>query len=360
MTRIRAAVLSAGGWSLTSHIPTLQADPFVDIVAVTSPESRVREDLATRVNRARILSDWQEALRARPDIVIVSSPPGAHEPMVTAALRAGAHVLVEKPFARDAASARRMHRTARETGKALLTGFGWPASPIFAAARSRVADGTLGPVEQVVVHLAVNIRGLLTNAPGQAATSGLARSGGSSYTDPSVSAGGTLAVSMSHQIGMVCWLTGRRIESVAAQTFPSGARADLHASMVVGLAGGAHGCLSSAATHPDRTEPGWSLSAYGPNAQLSLDTTRKEFRLVHADGSTEEDYAAISDYDVGAPTKALIEVARGTAVPESLDSALALHVCEVTDAAYASASADGLRVPVRAVTQMTDRTEQRG
>jgi len=126
-TTIKAAVLSAGKWLDCDQAPALKGDKRVELVALSSPNTEMAEALGRQFEVPLIVADWREALATKPDIVVVSSPPVAHEEQVIAALEAGAHVLVEKPFALSSGPARRMRDAAERLGKALLVGFGWPA-----------------------------------------------------------------------------------------------------------------------------------------------------------------------------------------------------------------------------------------
>ena len=189
---IKAAVLSAGAWSQASHLPALKADRRVQLVAISSPNAQMAENLGAQFEVPHF-AHWRDALATGPDIVVVSSPPVAHEEQVIAALEAGAHVLVEKPFALSAEPARRMRDTAERLGKALLVGFGWPAAPVFALSRKLIAAGEIGPVEHLTMHLAVNTRALLFGST-DGGWGGTAESNTSTYTDKAISGGGSAAV----------------------------------------------------------------------------------------------------------------------------------------------------------------------
>ena len=336
--RIRAAVLSAGAWSQSSHLPTLKADPRVDIVALSSPDPATATALGTEFAVPLGTTDWREALLQKPDIVVVSSPPVAHEEQVIGALQAGAHVLVEKPFAVSAAPAYRMRDTATRLGRHLLVGFGWPAAPVFALARRLIEDGEVGRVEHLTMHLAVNTRALLKGG-NDGGWGGRSTSGTATYTDPRVSGGGAAAVSMSHQLGLIEWLIGEPIVAVNASTFPRGSDIDLHVSANVAFAGGGYGAVSTASTHPYLARPQWHMALYGGRGQIWLDSVADRLRLVRADGTVVEHGPpeASGIYDPGAPTKALIACARGEPVPAGLAARLAAHVVAVTDAIYESA-----------------------
>lgn len=336
---IKAAVLSAGAWSQSSHLPALVGHPDVEVVALTSPNAATAQALATAFKVPRALTDWREALALKPDIVVVSSPPVAHEEQVIAALEAGAHVLVEKPFALDGASAARMRDTAERVGRSLLVGFGWPAAPIFALSKALIEAGEIGPLEHLTMHLAVNTRALLQGST-DGGWGGTAESNTSTYTDPRISAGGSAAVSMSHQLGLIEWLVDEPIIAVEASTYPKSAPIELHVSVNADFAGGGSAAISSASTHPYIARPQWHMALYGNKGQLWLDSPADYLRLVRRDGTVVEYRGAEASgvYDPGAPTKALINRALGKPVPPGLTARLAAHVVAVTDAIYASAA----------------------
>lgn len=338
MTSIKAVVLSAGAWSQSSHLPALAADEGVDILCVTSPDGTSAERSAKNFGAQNWSTDWRDALAFAPEIAVVSSPPVAHEEMVIAALHAGAHVLVEKPFALETGSAKRMRDAAKATGRDLLIGFGWPAAPIFAKAKAIIARGDIGLVEHVNFHLAVNTRALLAGGT-DGGWGGDAASDTSTYTDPRISAGGSAAVSMSHQLGLLEWLTEDEIVAVHANTYPIGAPLDMHAGMNARFAGGGSGVISSASTHPYLARPQWHMALYGGNGQLWLDSISDHLRHVSANGELTvfSDAEASGLYDPRAPTKALIACARGEPVPQGLTARLATRVVAITDAIYESA-----------------------
>lgn len=336
--QVRAGVLSAGAWSQSSHLPALAAHDDVELVTVTRPDVERAAALAKQFGAAQYHDDWRAALDLGLDAVVVSSPPVAHVEQVVAALRSGAHVLVEKPFALHAADARTMLAASRETGRHLLVGFGWVSSPIFRRTKELIDAGELGRLEHVTMHLAVNTRPLLEGST-DGGWGGGGGSESSTYTDVTISAGGSAAVSMSHELGLLFWLTGRRPSSITAQTYPRATRSDLHDATLMTLTGGANAAVSCASTHPDSERPQWTMFLHGDGGQILIDSMADRLRLVRRDGSTEEPepVAGFGAYDAGAPTAALIDVARGGPVPEGMSAALATDVVAVTDALYRSA-----------------------
>lgn len=80
------------------------------------------------------------------DIVYVVTPNAIHEENVIAALRAGKHVMCEKPFAHNSASARRMMDAAKAAGRRIMVAYRAQFEPNNIALRTMVRAGALGDV----------------------------------------------------------------------------------------------------------------------------------------------------------------------------------------------------------------------
>ncbi len=78
------------------------------------------------------------------DLVDLCTPPDQHEAMTIAALKAGKHVLVEKPIALEAAAAERMVEAAARAGRMLLVAQVLPFFPEFADAYQTIVGGSPG------------------------------------------------------------------------------------------------------------------------------------------------------------------------------------------------------------------------
>jgi predicted dehydrogenase len=89
-----------------------------------------------------------EALLADPqvDMVDLCVPNDSHAPMAIAALKAGKHVLVEKPIALQTAEADLMVAAAAAAGKHLMVGHVLPFFPEFAFALEAAHSGRYGPL----------------------------------------------------------------------------------------------------------------------------------------------------------------------------------------------------------------------
>jgi predicted dehydrogenase len=92
---------------------------------------------------------WQ-ALVESPDVqlISVSSPPFTHEEIVSAAIAAGKHVLCEKPFTLNTASAQRLLDQAEEAGIVHGVDFEFRELPALQKLHERLNSGELGNVQR--------------------------------------------------------------------------------------------------------------------------------------------------------------------------------------------------------------------
>lgn len=98
----------------------------------------------------KTFKDVQEMLpQANLDAVIVSTPPQFHEDLVVSALKAGKHVLCEKPLANSLEACRRMVDVARASGKVLATGFNHRYFPQIQYLKQAIDTGLIGELDHV-------------------------------------------------------------------------------------------------------------------------------------------------------------------------------------------------------------------
>jgi predicted dehydrogenase len=83
------------------------------------------------------------------DLVVVATPSHAHQRPVVAALRAGKHVLCEKPLARTEAEAAHMFAAAQRAGRTLMAFQNRRGDPDFLTVKKVVASGRLGRLHDI-------------------------------------------------------------------------------------------------------------------------------------------------------------------------------------------------------------------
>ncbi|WBU36938.1 Gfo/Idh/MocA family protein [Homoserinibacter sp. YIM 151385] len=139
--RIRSAIVG-GGMIAAVHRRAIQAAGG-ELVAVMSSRPERSAALADRwgVDSADSL---EALLELDVDVVHVCSPNQTHAPVALAALRAGKHVVVEKPVATSAADAAEIARVAEETGLTATVPFVYRFHPIIRELRARRIRGDFG------------------------------------------------------------------------------------------------------------------------------------------------------------------------------------------------------------------------
>ncbi len=152
----KIAVVGAGYWG-PNLIRNFRASNEWDLVAVCDlDEERARKVVGRRSLVEVETSVAQVLARDDIDAVAVATPARTHSAVVTAALQAGKHVLVEKPLADARGDAARMIELADERGLVLMTDFTFCYTPVVAQIHELIADGTLGEllfVDSVRINL---------------------------------------------------------------------------------------------------------------------------------------------------------------------------------------------------------------
>jgi predicted dehydrogenase len=122
MAEALGAVVVGTGFGVLTHLRALRAAGF-EVHALVGRDPARTEDRARRSGVPHALTSLEKAL-ALPgvDAVAVATPPHTHAGIVLASVEAGKHVVCEKPFARDAAQARRMLEAAEAAGVIHLMG----------------------------------------------------------------------------------------------------------------------------------------------------------------------------------------------------------------------------------------------
>ena len=100
-----------------------------------------------------------EALLADPaiDAIYNPLPNGLHGVWTIRALRAGKHVLCEKPFTANAEEARAVAAAAQQTGRFVMEAFHWRYHPLAARMLEILASGEIGELRHVEAHLCAPI-----------------------------------------------------------------------------------------------------------------------------------------------------------------------------------------------------------
>ncbi len=136
---IRAETLSRSALCRRLHICDIRAERLAEIKALTNP--------------ATATLDYQDIIRndAIKVVYICTTPEHTHFPIARDCLRAGKHVLLEKPIAMELFEADELIATAKRNGVKFTIGYSQRFNTKFAYAKKKLDDGTLGKPVSVMV-----------------------------------------------------------------------------------------------------------------------------------------------------------------------------------------------------------------
>jgi predicted dehydrogenase len=144
---VRIGVVGTGGIAQVSHLPSFQRIPGAKVTAVCDNDLSKARRVASRYNVPHVTESFEElAGMDEVDAVVICLPNHLHLPAAVAALRAGKHVLCERPFSRSLDEAQEMVAAAKKHQRILMGGFNNRFREDAVVLKSFLTGGELGPV----------------------------------------------------------------------------------------------------------------------------------------------------------------------------------------------------------------------
>jgi predicted dehydrogenase len=307
------------------HMRRLEGVKKAEVVALAEPNdaslARIIEHYPS-LSVVPAFTDHRDMLASADlDGAIISTPHSLHFEQITDCLKAGIHVLCEKPMVCNVSQARQAVRMAEKLGLTLMVSYQRHTTPIFQQARKLIAEGKIGRLTFVTALLAQEW---------------LVGCKGTWRQDPKLSCGGQLNDSGSHMLDMLLWVTGLAATSVYANIDNRGVKVDINSSLTIKLTGGV---LGNIAVIGDA--PGWyeEVTFYGEAGALYI----RNYRLYHHTPCKpgtwgDPKVTDLTDKLKGGsdPDANFVGVILGKEEPQSPGSC-GLRVAELTQAAWESA-----------------------
>jgi predicted dehydrogenase len=246
--RIRLGMVGGGEGAFIGavHRHAARFDDRYELVAgalSSSADASQRSGHALGLAPDRIYDDYRkmaQAEAAREDgieAVVIVTPNHMHAPMAHAFLEAGINVICDKPVTTTSEDARMLQALAEERGLLFAVTHNYSAYPLVRHAQQMVREGALGTIRVVQVQYAQDWLAAPLEQDGhkQAAW----------RTDPAKSGGGAIGDIGSHAWQLADFITGLRLESLAAQlsSFVPGRAIDDDVQVLLRYQGGARGML---------------------------------------------------------------------------------------------------------------------
>jgi predicted dehydrogenase len=235
----------------------------------STPEKSHRSGEALGLDPMRNYPDFATMAREesarddRIDAVSIVTPNHVHAPAAEAFLRAGIHVICDKPLTTTLEQARALRDLARDTGLVFAVTYNYTGYPMVRHAREMVRAGELGEIRLVQVEY-----------PQDWLTDRLEESGQKQAdwrTDPARSgAGGCVGDIGTHAYNLADFIAGVRVTELCAEltTFVEGRRLDDNVQIMLRYENGARGMLWASQVAPGN-ENGLRIRVYGTQGGLS-------------------------------------------------------------------------------------------
>jgi dTDP-3,4-didehydro-2,6-dideoxy-alpha-D-glucose 3-reductase len=154
MIPLRVGVLGCANIARRSMLPAMRADPDVEVSFVSSRDPEKAAAFAAEFG-ARAVTGYERLLETDADAVYIPLPTGLHAEWAIRCLRAGKHVLAEKPLAVDSAEARAVVETARATGRLVTESFVFLHHPQHAVVTDLVRQGRIGEIRSFTAEFGI-------------------------------------------------------------------------------------------------------------------------------------------------------------------------------------------------------------
>jgi len=266
--RIRLGMVGGGEGAFIGAVHRLAAriDDHYQLVAgalSSTPERSRRSGEAIGLPSDRIYDDFESMAKAetkRPDgieAVAIVTPNNVHAGPTYAFLKAGVHVICDKPLTVSLTEAKKMQAAVEKSGRIFALTHNYTGYPLVRRMREMVREGDLGEIR--LVH-AEYPQDWLTVA---AETMG--NKGAAWRTDPKqAGAGGSLGDIGTHAYNLADYVTGLELAELAADltSFVPGRRLDDNAQIMLRFGNGARGAIWASQVAPGN-ENGLMLRVYG-------------------------------------------------------------------------------------------------
>lgn len=348
MAKVKCAVIGAGWWATTAHIPALKEHPDAELIAVQNPDRDKAEKIARDFAVPHACTTVEEILALDGlQAAVISSVPQAHYVQAKAALERGLHVLIEKPMTLTAHEARELVEIADAKNVHCLIGAPWHFTPHSIEAQRLIREGALGQIKMISVLMTNFTLGLYRGLPWeqvfgdnptlQNAAEPYLKPEQHSYSDPKLAGGGQIYCQVSHAAAYLGFLTGSPPSEVFARFDNAGTDVDVYDTLNIKLQNGAIVSLAStgATMLSDRH---YEVRVYGTRGMLVLELWKGKMEF-HDQECNVKHYPDIPEADIYpmfAPPRNLVDTVSGQAANGS-PATLGAYAMQIIDAACRSA-----------------------
>ncbi len=230
--RVKVGLIGTGG-IMNLHVTRMQEIEEGIILALCDPDPNRLEAIKKRFPALAGCPEYDDHKAMidgeKLDAVIIASPHHAHCEQIIDSLRAGLHVLVEKPMVGSIVDAQKVMAEEKRACKLVSVAYQRHSQGEFQFIRKAIQSGKAGEVQFVSAFQGQNW---------------LRLTAGSWRQVPEMSLGGQLNDSGSHLIDIILWVTGLQANRVSASIVQFDREVDINSAITIDFTNGAVGNLS--------------------------------------------------------------------------------------------------------------------
>src|SRR3954453_5782253 len=258
-TGLRAGLIGLGAMG-RNHARVLNQLDGVQLVAVLDPAPGAAAPFGVPV-----VSDLEQLLALHLDYAVIACPTALHEEIGLKLAAHGVHALIEKPLAPSVGAAQRLVDAFESNGLVGAVGHIERYNPALQSLRSRLENGELGDIYQVVTRRQGPFPGRIADV-------------------------GVVMDLATHDIDLTGWVTGREYLDVAAHTVSRSGRP--HEDMVSAVAGLDHGVMANHLVNWLSPFKERSTVITGERGSFIADTLTADLTF-YANGATSTEWEAL-------------------------------------------------------------------
>ncbi len=315
--RIRLGMVGGGEGAFIGAVHRMAArldDHYVLTAGALSstPDKAIRSGEALGLDPKRTYVDFAAMAKAEKrrrdgiEAVAIVTPNHMHAPAAEAFLKAGIHVICDKPLTTSLKEARRLREIARKSGLVFCVTHNYTGYPMVRHARAMVQAGELGEIRVVQVEYPQDWLTEKLEGTGQKQAEW--------RTDPARSgAGGCVGDIGTHAYNLADFITGIPVDELSAEltTFVAGRKLDDNVQVMLRYRNGARGMLWASQVAPGN-ENALKIRIYGtksglewhqeqPNHLFVSPFGKPTMRISRGTGNVLPDAARVSRIPAGHP-----------------------------------------------------------
>ncbi|MFQ6053996.1 MAG: Gfo/Idh/MocA family protein [Candidatus Bathyarchaeia archaeon] len=156
---LQLGIVGCGRVTTMFHLKAIEEVEGVALVAVADRNRPRMERVKEKSHAERGYVDYRDLVSdPEVDVVVINTPPHLHEEMVLRSLRAGKHVLCEKPLARSVEGCLHIKGLQEEAGLVVLPGHNYAFTPSLERVQALIREGAIGEVARISVRFENNLR----------------------------------------------------------------------------------------------------------------------------------------------------------------------------------------------------------